>query len=784
MKKQSKILSILLAASLTFGSISLPSDPPSPASGASDPVQTDSITITPDPSLAPADAHKDLANIFFQTHSQGGTATDNISKNNYAVYGQAVNSFIEEEKDGSFLRIEHIDSAIIVEKYDPELKKAEPVTKLTLPLPKYGGYFTGANARYLVCGQDNPNDSDEKEVVRIIKYDNDWNELNHLSIYGSNTYEPFEAGSLQMTEMNGTLYIHACHTMYATDKGVHHQANMSFAVNEETMELITKNTTVSAGHGYVSHSFCQRIAQDGTDIYLLDHGDAYPRSIYLQKIDAKLKKVSNALDIIAFDGATGNNNTGGSIGGVEVIGDNIFTAGNCTEQFGELYNPSTYRRNLWVSVVDKNMETSQKLIWLTEHENTGNWNARTPYLIPASDGSCYVMWEDVNEEKEQLGTTGGFFRYNLIYGLTKIAKIKPDGTIDGNIHSIYGRLSDCKPVITSDQKLVWYTTENNSPLFYTLDLNQLDSYEFNGFADIRKCTVTLASDSYTYDSNVKPGAASGPAIVSISYGDYQLQKGIDYDMYYSNNSKAGTGYVNITPKGIFADPTETTHEKLRIPFRVIYPTDTPKPTLEPTLDPTLKPTSEPSTTSSPETPTPEKTPYQEPSWFQSPSPGVTQTSFPEQPTISKKPSVSKSPSATPGTAATQKPSVKTTTAPTKTAPTKTAIPSKNHNQNRTASQTKPSKVKNVKVSNLTGQKLQITWMLQSDVNGYQIQYAQNKKFTKNKKTSSARRYRPYKIISGLSKNKTYYIRIRSYRRQDFGKLYGKWSKTVKCKIKK
>ena len=227
MKKQSKILSILLAASLTFGSISLPSDPPSPASGASDPVQTESVTVTPDPSLAPADARKDLANIFFQKQSQGGTATDNISKNNYAVYGQAVNSFIEEETDGSFLRIEHIDSAIIVEKYDPELKKAEPVTKLTLPLPKYGGYFTGANARYLVCGQDNPNDSDEKEVVRIIKYDNDWNELNHLSIYGSNTYEPFEAGSLQMTEMNGTLYIHACHTMYATDEGVHHQANMS-----------------------------------------------------------------------------------------------------------------------------------------------------------------------------------------------------------------------------------------------------------------------------------------------------------------------------------------------------------------------------------------------------------------------------------------------------------------------------------------------------------------------------------------------------------------------------
>ena len=67
MKKQSKILSILLAASLTLGSISLPSDPPSPASGASDPVQTDSITVTPDPSLAPADARKSFRAIVVQS---------------------------------------------------------------------------------------------------------------------------------------------------------------------------------------------------------------------------------------------------------------------------------------------------------------------------------------------------------------------------------------------------------------------------------------------------------------------------------------------------------------------------------------------------------------------------------------------------------------------------------------------------------------------------------------------------------------------------------------------
>ena len=122
------------------------------------------------------------------------------------------------------------------------------------------------------------------------------------------------------------------------------------------MELVKQHTNISfsgtGGHGYVSHSFCQRIAQDGTDIYLFDHGDAYPRCAYLQKIDGELEEVSQTMKILKFDGATGDNKTGASIGNIEIIGDNIFTAGNSTEQFGEEYNPSDHRRNIWISIVD------------------------------------------------------------------------------------------------------------------------------------------------------------------------------------------------------------------------------------------------------------------------------------------------------------------------------------------------------------------------------------------------------------------------------------------------
>ena len=541
-----------------------------------------------------------------------------------------------------------------------------------------------------------------------------------------------------MTEMNGILYITGCHTMYAAEDGVHHQASMNFAVNEENMELITQNTEIGC-HGYVSHSFCQRIAQDGTDIYLFDHGDAYPRSAYLQKIDAKLKKVSKVLPVFEFDGKMGANETGASIGGVEVVGDNIFTAGNSVEQFGEVYDPSTYQRNIWVSVIDKKME-NQTFVWLTDHENLGEWSARTPYLIPAPDGSCYVMWEDVVEIPKNIN---GYNYNELKQTFTKIAKVKPDGTTDGGIHTIYGRLSDCKPILPSDQKLAWYTTDKTSPLFYSLDLNQLSSYEFTGYGNIEKCSITISAASYDYYDPGEDKTHIGPEVLSVDYGDLKLTEGVDYSVSYSDNADVGTGYIQITGKGFFKDPSTDAADKiLRIPFQVNYPPE-PEDTEEPT-----------------------GTPYQEPSWFGTGTPAVTR-----KPSATKKPETSSSP------AATQKPAAPTT-------PKKTSSPKRTAKPASSSVPVAPEKLTNISLVNLKGKKMMITWMKQDNISGYQLQYAMNKKFTLKKKTLFCSKYRSMKLVSGLKKNKTYYVRMRAYVQTDSGNLYGKWSKKVKCKIKK
>lgn len=68
--------------------------------------------------------------------------------------------------------------------------------------------------------------------------------------------------------------------------------------------------------------------------------------------------------------------------------------------------------------------------------------------------------------------------------------------------------------------------------------------------------------------------------------------------------------------------------------------------------------------------------------------------------------------------------------------------------------------------------------------GYQVQYSMKKKFParKTKKKNAAKRT---VTISRLKKKRTYYFRVRAYKKKANGsKVYGKWSKVKKVKIRK
>ena len=76
-----------------------------------------------------------------------------------------------------------------------------------------------------------------------------------------------------------------------------------------------------------------------------------------------------------------------------------------------------------------------------------------------------------------------------------------------------------------------------------------------------------------------------------------------------------------------------------------------------------------------------------------------------------------------------------------------------------------------------------SWKKNIQATGYQIQYAADSRFTKERKTvtvgkQSATRYK----ISGLKNKKTYYVRIRSYKRVGKKVLYSGWSTVKKIRV--
>ena len=97
---------------------------------------------------------------------------------------------------------------------------------------------------------------------------------------------------------------------------------------------------------------------------------------------------------------------------------------------------------------------------------------------------------------------------------------------------------------------------------------------------------------------------------------------------------------------------------------------------------------------------------------------------------------------------------------------------------------KPSKVTGVSVKNKKGKKIQVKWKWKLNVSGFQIQYALNSKFSKQSKKKQVGKYTSSKIIKGLKKGKTYYVRVRAYNKKSGRVKYGKWSKVKKVKIRK
>ena len=110
--------------------------------------------------------------------------------------------------------------------------------------------------------------------------------------------------------------------------------------------------------------------------------------------------------------------------------------------------------------------------------------------------------------------------------------------------------------------------------------------------------------------------------------------------------------------------------------------------------------------------------------------------------------------------------------PTPTQPTQTSKP---------VAKPKSAKIKKVKPAKKA---VSVEWKKVSGVKGYQVQVATDKKFKKNKKTTTVKKQKTTKVtIKKLKAKKKYYVRIRTYKTVNGKKVYSSWSKVKTLKTK-
>ena len=411
-----------------------------------------------------------------------GTASYNLSANNYSTWSKVINSYLVSNNNGSFTRVECCGDQVIAETYSSNGSLTDSKT-IQKELDLFGGFYSGKDYHYFVFGQINPTEDDAVEVMRIIKYSKDFKRIDSVSVKGANTYIPFSAGSLRMTESNGKLYIHTCHEMYTSSDGLHHQANMTYVINEGNMNVEQSYYDVLniAQAGYVSHSFNQFIQTDGSHVYRVDHGDAYPRAISITQCenDGDITNVNYTLPV-TLGNAIGNNTTGASIGGFELSSENCIIAGNAVDFTAEEIN-IWGKRNIFISVTDKNFAGSN-IVWLTQYDENQDFDVRTPHLVKLGEDQFLVMWEEASDNGKEVHT--------------KIVTVDGSGNMTSGIVQRDMRLSDCKPEKCGDGLVRWFTSQNGSPVIYVVNpfgLNSRIKGDINsdGKVDLRDLMMCL-----------------------------------------------------------------------------------------------------------------------------------------------------------------------------------------------------------------------------------------------------------------------------------------------------
>ena len=463
--------------------------------------------------------------------------SNNYGNQNYSTSSATMKSYLYQREDGNFTRVEAVDGKVVIEVYDQDFQLLTS-SSVPMELDTFGGFHAGQGYNFLVFGRNNSGESNSQEVVRVVKYSKDWDRLGQASLTGANTETPFRSSSLRCAEYNGMLYIITSHRMFKSSDGLNHQANMFLSVRESDMAITDSYYSVSniGASGYVSHSFNQFIIVDNQGrLVALNHGDAYPRAAVLYRYPQKaggekfIGRGGSYVNVMTFQGATGENATGASLGGLAASESNYLTVGNTVIQDSSFASRKT--RNVVLTVTGQQNMSNPKTVQLTNYPDDGQNSASTPQLVKISDDRFLVLWD------VQSKTSYGFYSLD---GTIAYAFVNGSGVQQGQTYTAQGYLSDCQPILAGG-KVVWYTTNQSAPVFYTLDAASGTLVQTGSFSSGEAAGSTPSTGSGTGTAGSTPSTGTGSTTPSTGTGSTTPSTGS------TPSTGTGSGTTGSTP---------------------------------------------------------------------------------------------------------------------------------------------------------------------------------------------------------------------------------------------
>lgn len=339
---------------------------------------------------------------------------DNIDGNFYDYINNVNRSFFTTAADG-YMRLYGADNGtVFVEYYDEEFRC---INSGVIPtgLPIFGGFYEDDNDYYVLTGQDNFDEDDNREVYRLTRFNKNWHELGHASVFGADTTVPFRGGC-DFALYNHHMIVRTARQMYRCG-GEYRQANITLRFDVDTMtEEASVYGASSLGRiGFASRSFNQFVAvdTDGT-VVCLDHADTNPRVALLGKFKKKADEnflssgTQNytAIPIVTYDGDDGDITTGANVGGLAISSAAYLTVGNSISLTED--DQKNGSRNVYLSVTPKDSFSveSTKIIRLSDHASEDRVCAANPHLVKLSDDRFLIMWDECKRTKMTGGPDG------------------------------------------------------------------------------------------------------------------------------------------------------------------------------------------------------------------------------------------------------------------------------------------------------------------------------------------------------------------------------------------